>query len=171
MAQKADQTFISDLGTIQAFLLSQSLAGFGFRAPIYQAAIAQELDLAETTAGGVVALEAFTHTRPLLVVLGDDGPAPTGPEGFAQTARLLRWTRAVILYTAGGEERFYRQAVDITTQHGRCVLIEADSGQRQAWMRAVEAEMFDRHELGLKQLAAVDIRAEGEAPPGGEGWA
>lgn len=165
MAQQANQVFMGAEGEIRALLMVQSLAGFGFRAPIYQAALRQEMDLAETGPAGEVALDAFSHTRPVLVVLGDDGPAPTGPEGFAQAAGLLRWTRAAILYSAGGEERFYQEAVDLTRQHGRCVLIETDAAQRKAWMDRIAAEMIWRHERDVKQLVAVDIRAPGEAPP------
>lgn len=151
--------FVNDAGTIQGLILVQSLSGFGFRTPIYQAALAEELDLAEVTPGGSVSPHAFTSKRPVCIVAGDDGKETTGPAGFAQLGRILRWAQAVILYTAGGEEAHYRETVKLTKKHGRCLLIESNGTHRKAWLNRIELELVRRHDADLKQIVAIDIRA------------
>lgn len=75
-----------------------------------------------------------TFARPVMVIVGDDDHAATGPAGWPTTAPLMRWTRAVMVHGAGAEPDHYKAAVAGTEAHGRFVLVETSSQHVPAWM-------------------------------------
>lgn len=75
-----------------------------------------------------------TLQRPVLVIIGDDDHASTGPAGWASTAPLMRWTGAAMVHGAGAKPEHYAAAVEGARAHGRFVLVETSSEHVQAWM-------------------------------------
>lgn len=119
-----------DLVEAIAFMQAQQGSAL-FRVPplqaLYEGRIAF-LDVAplSTPAKMVKAFLAIAD-KPALVIVGDDGELPVGPEGVPQLARLVRWARQIILHGAGGEVWHYDTAVRTTEAVGRVVLIECPS--------------------------------------------
>jgi hypothetical protein len=77
--------------------------------------------------------------RPVLVVIGDDDYASTGPEGWACAKRLLRWCRWVCIHASGAEVAQYRAIATATMLHCRGLLIETSSAQAENWAAALSA--------------------------------
>lgn len=71
--------------------------------------------------------------RPILVILGDDDASPTGPAGWHDAERLVRWARFIALHAAGAEPQHYAAAVLATQTHRRLLLIETSTAQLEAW--------------------------------------
>ena len=65
--------------------------------------------------------------RPVLVLLGDDDYAATGPAGWAAMPRLLRWARGALVHGTGTDVPTYQAAVAGTLATGRFVLVETSA--------------------------------------------
>jgi hypothetical protein len=105
-------------------------AGAGHHMPLIRAAMAGVLRFPVVPPGGRMPLrllELAQDRHPLTVLLADDGDAPPGPAGLPQTTRLLRWARAIMLHTAGGEPKRHATAAQATVLTGRLVLAETDT--------------------------------------------
>ncbi|MBC4018723.1 hypothetical protein [Siccirubricoccus deserti] len=157
---------VAEPGTISALMAIQGAAGFGFRNPIYRAALAGEILLHETPPGARVANRLLQPERgPLLVVLGDDGDFTPGPAGFPQARRLLAWAAVVILHSTGGQEHHYQLTAEATAAERRVLLIETATARHSAWAKVIVPEILRRRRAGLKQMRVVDIGIRpGEAP-------
>lgn len=78
-----------------------------------------------------------TSDRPVLVIIGDDDYASTGPVGWPDATKLMRWARFVILHGAGGEPGHYSAAVMAAQVHHRALMIETDTAHLDAWRALV----------------------------------
>lgn len=74
-----------------------------------------------------------TLDRPALVQIGDDDDTPTGPSGWPQAERLLRWCRFCVLHAAGAEPVHYAAAAMAALVHRRVLLIETTTAHERAW--------------------------------------
>lgn len=141
--------------------------GQGFRLPIYRAVLACRINLTEVTRGGVVPSRALkTSPRPLLIVLGDDDHVPSGPDGWPQARKLLRWAKAVVIHAAGGEAQHYEAIVAITRRSDRCLLIETTSGHLDAWLDLVRARRPALPVLAIKVPPGDPQHPTLQRPPG-----
>ena len=70
---------------------------------------------------------------PQLISIGDDGDLPTGPDGWPQAKRLLKWARRVIVHAGPGRVEEYQDAVIETVLVGRVLLIETGTAHAEAW--------------------------------------
>jgi hypothetical protein len=77
--------------------------------------------------------------RPVLVLVGDDDYATTGPAGWSATAMLLRWATSAVVHGTGGDIATYRMAADIAAANGRFLLIETSSAHVSTWRAALQA--------------------------------
>lgn len=77
--------------------------------------------------------EADAKRRPVLVLIGDDDHASTGPDGWRCARRLAPWTRAAVVHGTGGEAAHYAVAVGFAIGHGRLVMVETDSTHLSTW--------------------------------------
>lgn len=75
--------------------------------------------------------------RPVLVVIGDDDYAGTGPAGWACTPTLLRWARQAIVHGTGATIPSYRLAVEMAVGCRRGLLIETNSAFAPVWREAL----------------------------------
>lgn len=150
--------FLQDPRHVSALIQWHQAAGFGFRLPMYRAALAGDIRLLDATPGARVPRRYLQPgAPPTLVVLGDDGDEPTGPSGFPQAQRLLAWADALMLHSCGGEERHYEMVVEATRQSRRMLMIETSTNQREAWMALVEVEIARRIKSGRRLLSTLDI--------------
>ena len=151
--------FLQDPRHISGLIQIQQATGFGFRLPMYRAALAGEIRLLDLTPGARVPRRYLQPgAPPTLVVLGDDGDEPTGPAGFPQAQRLLAWADALILHSCGGEEGHYQAAVTAARTARRALLVETGTDRRTAWIVAVQTELMRRRGSGRKPLPVLDIQ-------------
>jgi hypothetical protein len=117
--------------------LSQS--GYGFKVPLYRAAQGGMISLCEITRDGTPPLKRLDRTgRPMVILVGDDDYASTGPDGWVATRRLMYWTKAAIVHGSGGTAEDYCGAVAMAIQWGKLLLIETSSEHLMAWASAVQ---------------------------------
>ena len=74
---------------------------------------------------------------PVLVLIGDDDYASTGPAGWACTPTLLRWARQAIVHGTGADVPTYRLAVEMAVGCRRGLLIETSSVFAPVWREAL----------------------------------
>jgi hypothetical protein len=142
--------------------------GASFRLPIYRAALAGQIDIVECARGGTIPAQSLkAHRRPLLAVLGDDDATPTGPDGWPQARRLLRWwCRGVMLHGAGGEAAHYQAAVDLVRESGRLLLVETDSKHLISWQQLVAAQQPAIPTTIIHLRPGAPAHPSHELPPG-----
>lgn len=86
----------------------------------------------------VVPMKALRQTlRPLLVVVGDDDFASTGPAAWPSWNRLKTWARGALLHAAAGDVGSYRLAIAGTLARRKLVLIETSSQYARDWALAL----------------------------------
>jgi hypothetical protein len=71
--------------------------------------------------------------RPVMVVLGDDDYAATGPAGWAAWQRLSYWARSALVHATGADVPTYRMAIGLAVVTRRFLLIETDSAHAHDW--------------------------------------
>jgi hypothetical protein len=113
-------------------------AGQGFRVPILRAVFERRMGFVESARGGQIPAKVLRDPRPHLILLGDDDLCSSGPAGWPQGRRLLRWCRRVMIHATGGEPQHYALAVEATESAGRVLLIETDMVHMPAWLALVQ---------------------------------
>ena len=142
--------------------LSQS--GFAFKVPLYRAAQAGLISLCEITRDGTPPLKRLDRTgRPVVILVGDDDYASTGPTGWISTRKLMHWTRAALVHGSGGTAEDYCGAVALAIRWNKFLLVETSSDHLAAWTEVVQraprriAAVFKRstapgiHPISLKK--------------------
>lgn len=74
---------------------------------------------------------------PVLVLIGDDDYASTGPAGWACTPTLLRWARQAIVHGTGADITTYRLAVQMAVGCRRGLFVETNSVFAPVWAEAL----------------------------------
>lgn len=103
--------------------------------PLFRAVRAGLIELVTPlrAAGWRFLREADAKRRPVLVLIGDDDNASTGPAGWNCACRLPWWARAAIVHGTGGEAAHYELAVAATLLHRRLVMVETNSAHIPDW--------------------------------------
>jgi hypothetical protein len=86
--------------------------------------------------------------RPVLLVIGDDDYASTGPCGWAAWQRVSYWARAT-----GADVASYQMAIGMALLRPRFVLIETDSAHAHEWGEALQRRRIPA--LGLLPLEGI----------------
>jgi hypothetical protein len=123
---------------------------------VYHGRIAH-MELQRSTGAGLLKRFIAGAQLPELILVGDDDYASTGPAGWRQTSRLMRWARRIIVHAAGGEADQYRGFVDIACKVGRVLLIETDAAHAEAWVLVALAQ-------GTHQRICVILPTQGTHP-------
>jgi hypothetical protein len=89
------------------------------------------VDIDRLAAAPMKALEQ--SPRPVLVVVGDDDYASTGPSGWASWQRLSYWARVAMVHATGADVPSYHLAIAMAVLHRRMILIETDSAHAHDW--------------------------------------
>ena len=122
-----------------AVIAQISQAGYAFKVPLYQAAQAGVISLCEVTRDGIPPLKRLDRTgRPVVILIGDDDYASTGPGGWAATRRLMHWARAALVHGSGGTAEDYCGAVAMAIQWNKMLLVETSSEHLMAWAGVVQ---------------------------------
>lgn len=122
-------------------IVRQETMGEGFRNPLFRAASFGLLSVA-TAIGGTPALSrTLKQSRPIVVVLADDCPDATGPDGWPQARNLLRWARGAVFHAAGGRAEEYEMIAGAAIICGRLLLVEMELRHMRAWGRLAEREL------------------------------
>lgn len=122
-----------------AVIAQISQAGFAFKIPLYRAAQAGIISLCEITRDATPPLKRLDRTsRPVVILVGDDDYASTGPDGWIAARRLMYWTRAAIVHGSGGTAEDYCAAVAMAIQWDKMLLVETSSEHLMAWAGVVQ---------------------------------
>jgi hypothetical protein len=122
--------------------LIAAYAQFGMvgRVELIRAVRRGEINLVEPTRDRTVPAKVLERSlRPLVVVLGDDDYASTGPSAWAATRRLFRWARSAMVHASGADAPSYQIAIGMALTRGRFILIETDTTHAQEWGDALTA--------------------------------
>ncbi len=112
-----------------------------WRLPLYAAAADGLIQLVEVMPGAGLPKALDRAARPLVILVGDDGEMPVGPNGWRCTPRLRRMARSAIVHAAGGNRTHYENAVAAAVTGGApLALIETTTEHAQAWVK-----VFLRH--------------------------
>jgi hypothetical protein len=76
---------------------------------------------------------------PAIALLADDDGLDRGPNGWAITARMLRWARCLMIHAAVPEREHYRAAITAAQLHRRVGLIECSAATTDGWLERVAA--------------------------------
>lgn len=116
-------------------------AGEGYRTPLLRAAAAGQLAFAMAVGGEPVLSRILKGRLPTAVVVADDCPAATGPDGWQQARKLLRWAHSAVFHAAGGAAEHYQLFADATVICRRLLVVEMELGHMAAWGRLAEREL------------------------------
>lgn len=120
---------------IAAMIVQAEQAGAGFYAPLLRRVMRGEvnacLPMRDTSMPPLYRLGR--KGRPVVVILGDDDYATTGPDGWACAAKVREWAARAIVHGTGGQPWHYDAAADMAMQVRRLLLIETSSAGAQQW--------------------------------------
>lgn len=105
---------------------------------VYRGRIAH-LELQRETSAGTLKRFMGCACLPELILVGDDDYRSSGPSGWRQTSRLMRWARRIIIHAAGGEADQYEGFVKSACAIGRLLLVETDAAHAQEWVQVALA--------------------------------
>lgn len=134
-------------------------SGHGYQAPLYRAALAGEVIVGVTAAGGRLPNEFFWHGgKPKVAIIAGDDVDPSKPRRlpseFPQTQKMLEWAASVCIHATGGAEMHYAGFVMAAQICGRVLVIETGTAAEDDWTAVVTAER-KRREPGNPLLGAV----------------
>jgi hypothetical protein len=97
-------------------MLSQAARGISdnapWHSPLFRALVAGEIAMVLPLPGQSLPIKEMSRiTKPIVVMLCDDGPYDLGPAGWACADRALRWAKGAMLNGTGGDDRYYQAAV------------------------------------------------------------
>jgi len=128
--------------------------------PLLRAARAGQINVAVVGRGTAAPMGRLKRsTRPVVLLLGDDDGAPTGPAGWPQAGTLLHWCAATLVHSAGAEPRHYEAAGGAALAYGRVLVIETSTAREADWLALVR-----RLRPGLPGLI-VRVRPDEPAHP------
>ena len=116
-------------------------AGEGFRTPLLRAAAAGQLGFAMAVNGEPVLARILKRHSPTVVLLADDQPGATGPDGWRQARKLMRWAHSAVFHAAGGEAAHYQLFAEAALTCRRLLVVEMQIRHMPAWARLVEREL------------------------------
>jgi hypothetical protein len=112
---------------------------YAYKIPLYRAAQDGLISLCEIVRGGTPPLKRLDRTgRPVVVLIGDDDYASTGPDGWDATRKLIYWARGAFVHGTGGTAEDYTGAVVMAVCWRRFLLIETSSDHVRQWAEAVQ---------------------------------
>jgi hypothetical protein len=134
-----------EIDRLIALTANMNLVG---RIELLRAIRAGVLNMVELDREGKLPVRAMEKSaRPVLVLIGDDDYAATGPTGWAATRRLLYWAKAGLVHATAADAASYRMAMRMTSAHRRVALIETDTAHAAQWSTALVARRIPCIEL------------------------
>jgi hypothetical protein len=155
---------INNPRAISGLMAAQAMAGYGFRNPIYRAALAGDAALVELMPGTRIPREVLWRDAPTIIVANDDAGRSNGAGDFPDADRLMKWARRVMIHAMGGEAAHYQLAVDAARNHGRVLLIETRTAHEVAWEEMARQEIERREKQGAQPLRVLILRVHDHLP-------
>ena len=155
---------INNPRAISGLMAAQAMAGYGFRNPIYRAALAGDAALVELMPGTRIPREVLWRDAPTIIVANDDAGRSNGAGDFPDADRLMKWARRVMIHAMGGEAAHYQLAVDAARNHGRVLLIETRTAHEVAWEEMARREIVRREKQGAQPLRVLILRVPDHLP-------
>lgn len=119
------------------------------RVELLRAVQSGAINLVETERHTAAPMQAIERSsRPVVMLLGDDDYASTGPSGWAAWERLSFWARGAMVHATGADAHSYRLAIGSALIQRRMLLIETDSAHAHAWGAA-------RHKRNIPGIGLV----------------
>ncbi len=107
-----------------------------WRLPLYSAAADGLIQLVEVTPSAGLPKALDRAARPLVILVGDDGDAPVGPDGWRCLPRLRRMARSAVIHATGGQRGHYQDAVRAAISGGApLALVETTPEHAEAWVQ------------------------------------
>ena len=155
---------INNPRAISELMAAQAMAGYGFRNPIYRAALAGDAALVELMPGTRIPREVLWRDAPTIIVANDDAGRSNGAGDFPDADRLMKWARRVMIHAMGGEAAHYQLAADAARNHGRVLLIETRTAHEVAWEAMARQEIERREKRGAQPLRVLILRVHDHLP-------
>jgi hypothetical protein len=149
---------------ISEIMAAQAMAGYGFRNPIYRAALAGDAVLVELMPGARIPREVLWRDAPTIIVANDDAGRSNGAGDFPDAERLMKWAQRVMIHAMGGEAAHYQLAADAARNHGRVLLIETRTAHEVAWEEMARQEIVRRAKQGAQPLPVLILRVPDHLP-------
>ena len=149
---------------ISEIMAAQAMAGYGFRNPIYRAALAGDAVLVELMPGARIPREVLWRDAPTIIVANDDAGRSNGAGDFPDADRLMKWARRVMIHAMGGEAAHYQLAADAARNHGRVLFVETRTAHEVAWEEMARQEIERRDKQGAEPLAVLLLRVPDHLP-------
>lgn len=107
-------------------------------AELYRAVLAGDFGLVPITRRDMqIATADLAAPVPMLILIGDDDYASTGPAGWQCSSILAQWAHAAVIHASGATAETYREGVKAARICRRAVLVETSTDKASAW-----AELF-----------------------------
>lgn len=155
---------INNPRAISGLMAAQAMAGYGFRNPIYRAALAGDAALVELMPGTRIPREVLWRDAPTIIVANDDAGRSNGVGDFPDADRLMKWARRVMIHAMGGEAAHYQLAADAARNHGRVLLVETRTAHEVAWEEMARQEIERREKQGAQPLRVLILRVHDHLP-------
>lgn len=155
---------INNPRAISGLMAAQAMAGYGFRNPIYRAALAGDAALVELMPGTRIPREVLWRDAPTIIVANDDAGRSNGAGDFPDADRLMKWARRVMIHAMGGEAAHYQLAADAARNHGRVLLVETRTAHEVAWEEMARQEIERREKQGAQPLRVLILRVHDHLP-------
>lgn len=137
MSRVFDIHAADEIDRLIALAVSMSCVG---RVELLRAVRAGVISLVELERDAALPVRAMQKLRrPVLLLVGDDDYASTGPAGWATTRRLSYWAKGAMVNATGADVPSYRAAISMALTYRRFVLIETDTAHAEEWANALVA--------------------------------
>jgi hypothetical protein len=156
-ARHANTLGVTQIGTpdqIDRLIAHASALGLRGRVELLRAVRDGAINLVEIGRQSAAPVRTLEQSpRPVVMVLGDDDYASTGPAGWTAWQRLSYWARCAMVHATGADAASYRLAVGMALIQRRMLLIETDSAHAHDWGAALHKRNIPA--LGLLPLDGV----------------
>ena len=127
------------------------LGGAGHYTPLLQRVMAGEMNacfpMRDTAMPPLYRLGK--QGRPIVVIVGDDDYATTGPDGWACADKLRAWASFAIVHGTGAQRQHYEMAAVMATDVRRLLFIETSSAGAQQWAGFLRERTPELRFMGL----------------------
>jgi hypothetical protein len=135
-------------------------------ATLFRAVRDRQINLIVVARNMAISDEALNRSqKPMVVLLGDDDGASSGPAGFRSWRRLKSWAGCGLIHAAAADVETYTVAIAMAVLQGRLLLIETSSAQEPAWAEALQAAGIPA--VGVLPRGGVHPVRPGRRPGGG----